>query len=90
MEQWDFDTIIEPFRIKAVEPLPILSGSDRQAALEAAGLAAPGQRYAARFSEPEYATVYELGLKANFDGGYFNLAVFEQSIKDFQTLALMG
>jgi len=61
-----------------------------QAALEAAGLTAPGQRYAARFSEPEYATVYELGLKANFDGGYFNLAVFEQSIRDFQTLAFDG
>ena len=61
-----------------------------QAALEAAGLTAPGQRYASRFSEPEYATVYELGLKAVFDGGYFNLAVFQQSIKDFQTLAFDG
>ena len=61
-----------------------------QAALEAAGLTAPSQRYAARFSEPEYATVFELGLKANFDGGYFNLAVFQQSIRDFQTLAFDG
>lgn len=34
---WDFQTIIEPFRIKAVEAIPLLSREARVAALERAG-----------------------------------------------------
>ena len=34
---WDFDTIIEPFRIKSVEPIPLLPREARVAALEEAG-----------------------------------------------------
>ena len=37
MEHWDFRTIIEPFRIKAVEDIPILSRPERSRALERAG-----------------------------------------------------
>lgn len=37
MERWDFETIIEPFRIKAVEAIPILDRQARAAALERAG-----------------------------------------------------
>ncbi len=37
MNDWPFRTIIEPFRIKAVEAIPILSRAERQAALERAG-----------------------------------------------------
>ncbi|MCO4763397.1 MAG: tryptophanase [Myxococcales bacterium] len=33
---WDFQTIIEPFRIKSVEAIPILSRTEREVALEAA------------------------------------------------------
>lgn len=33
MEGWDYTTIIEPFRIKAVEPIPILSARERHRAL---------------------------------------------------------
>lgn len=33
---WDFNTIIEPFRIKSVEAIPILSRPERENALEAA------------------------------------------------------
>ena len=32
----------------------------------------------------------ELGAKAKFRGGYFNLAVFDQSIKGFQSNAFTG
>lgn len=61
-----------------------------QAQIEAAGIAAPDQRYLSRNSGPESSTVYELGLKASFDGGYFNLAVFDQNIKNFQTTGFDG
>ena len=37
-----------------------------------------------RFAEPENATVYEVGLKGQFDGFAFNLSVFDQALKGFQ------
>lgn len=37
MERWTYRTIIEPFRIKAVEPIPFLNRRQRHAALERAG-----------------------------------------------------
>lgn len=43
-----------------------------------------------RSAAPESVTVYEAGLKAKFQGGYFNLAVFKQSIKGFQSNAFTG
>lgn len=43
-----------------------------------------------RTADPESVTVYEAGLKAKFRGGYFNLAVFKQTIKGFQTNAFTG
>ncbi len=43
-----------------------------------------------RSANPEEVTVYEAGLKAKFRGGYFNLAVFQQSIKGFQSNGFTG
>ncbi|QNA84161.1 TonB-dependent receptor [Sphingomonas sp. So64.6b] len=43
-----------------------------------------------RTADPEEVTVYEAGLKAKFRGGYFNLAVFKQEIKGFQSNAFTG
>uniref|UniRef100_UPI0035CC3E5F TonB-dependent receptor n=1 Tax=uncultured Sphingomonas sp. TaxID=158754 RepID=UPI0035CC3E5F len=43
-----------------------------------------------RTAAPENVTVYEAGLKAKFKGGYFNLAVFKQTIKGFQSNAFTG
>lgn len=37
MEPWPWKTIIEPFRIKAVEPIPLLHPAERAAALRRAG-----------------------------------------------------
>lgn len=36
-----------------------------------------------RIAEPEEAELFEIGLKAQFDRGYVNLALFDQSIKGF-------
>jgi len=43
-----------------------------------------------RSAAPENVTVWEGGLKARFSGGYFNLAVFKQTIKGFQSNAFTG
>ncbi len=43
-----------------------------------------------RFADPENATVYEVGLKGQFDGFAFNLALFEQALKGFQGLVFTG
>jgi iron complex outermembrane recepter protein len=43
-----------------------------------------------RSTEPENVTVYELGIKGSFPGGFANLAVFKQSIKGFQSNAFTG
>ena len=43
-----------------------------------------------RSAAPENVTIYEAGLKAKFHGGFFNLAVFKQTIKGFQSNAFTG
>lgn len=55
-----------------------------------AGLAVPNLRSGSRFAGPENATVYEVGIKAQWEGFGFNLALFDQTIKGFQSLAFTG
>lgn len=55
-----------------------------------AGLAVPNLGTGSRFAAPELATVYEIGVKANWDGIGFNLALFDQSIEDFQSFLFTG
>jgi iron complex outermembrane recepter protein len=43
-----------------------------------------------RTAGPEDVSVYEAGLKAVFQGGFANLAVFDQTIKGFQSNAYTG
>jgi len=51
---------------------------------------AANANFGARFSEPEEAEVFEIGIKTKFDWGYINLAVFDQSITNFQTNGFRG
>ena len=66
------------------------------AALQAAGLLpnsyvpSTGRNFGTRFAEPEEAKVIEFGLKARFDRGAFNVAVFDQTIKNFQSTIFQG
>ena len=59
-------------------------------AIEAAGIAVPNQTYGTRFADPENSTVYEAGLKGNWGVASANLAVFQQSIKGFQSNIFTG
>jgi outer membrane receptor protein involved in Fe transport len=60
------------------------------AAIEAAGLGVPNLAAGFRFAGPEDATVYEIGLKARFDRGSINIAVFDQEIEGFQSNIFNG
>lgn len=55
-----------------------------------AGLAVPNLATGSRFAGPEDATVYELGLKAQFPGLTVNLALFDQTLKGFQSFSFTG
>lgn len=59
-------------------------------ALVAAGLTQPNQTYGTRFAAPEEAKVYELGLKARFKKGAFNMTLFDQTINGFQSSIFSG
>ena len=59
-------------------------------ALTAAGLNQPNLIAGTRFAGPEEAEVLEIGVKGSFDRGSFNLAIFDQSIKGFQSNVFTG
>ena len=61
-----------------------------QAAIEAAGLDAPNLVYTTRFARPEDSTVYEIGLKGQWDTVSLNLALFDQEIEGFQSNIFQG
>lgn len=58
--------------------------------LVAAGLAVPNLTPGTRFADPEDSTVYEIGLKAEFESAAFNLAIFTQEIEGFQSNVFTG
>lgn len=60
------------------------------AALRTAGLAVTNLTTGTRFAGPEDATVYEAGLKGNFPGFGFNIALFKQVLKGFQSNVFQG
>ena len=60
------------------------------AAIRGAGLALTNQSFGTRFAGPEEATVFELGLKSRFERGAINIAVFDQTIKGFQSNTFLG
>ena len=55
-----------------------------------AGLGVANLGTGSRFAGPEEAEVYELGMKAQWDGFGFNLAVFDQTIQGFQSFLFTG
>lgn len=59
-------------------------------ALESAGLSLANQNYGGRYASPEEATVYELGMKARFKQGAFNVTLFDQTIEGFQSSIFIG
>ncbi|MEN9855696.1 MAG: hypothetical protein RLZZ157_822, partial [Pseudomonadota bacterium] len=58
--------------------------------IRAAGLALTNLGVGSRFADPEEATVTEIGLKARFPKGAFNLTIFDQQIDGFQSNVFTG
>ncbi len=55
-----------------------------------AGLAVANLGTGTRFAGPEEAEVYEIGLKAQFEGLGFNIALFDQTLEGFQSNIFTG
>ncbi len=55
-----------------------------------AGLPITNLTTGSRFAGPEEARVYEIGIKGQFPGLGFNLALFDQTIKGFQAFLFTG
>ena len=55
-----------------------------------AGLSANNLGTGTRLADPEESTVYEIGLKVRFEMGALNLAIFDQTIKGFQSNIFIG
>lgn len=54
------------------------------------GIAVPNLNTGSRFAGPEEAEVYEVGVKGQWPGWGFNLAVFDQTIEGFQSFLFTG
>ena len=55
-----------------------------------AGLAVPNLNSGTRLAGPEDAVVWEVGVKGKWDGLSVNLALFDQSLRGFQSFAFTG
>ena len=77
-------------------PTDFIPGSSAQSPapapspIRSAGLAVNNLTAGTRFAGPEDAVVYEIGLKGQFHGFGFNLAVFKQVLKGFQSNVFTG
>ncbi len=72
-----------------------LSGDSRPsaaalAAAQAGGYSVPNLNAGSRFADPEEAEVYEIGLKGKWDQVAFNIALFDQTLKGFQSNIFVG
>ncbi|MEM8497968.1 MAG: TonB-dependent receptor [Pseudomonadota bacterium] len=59
-------------------------------ALDAAGINSSNPKYGSRLASPEFATVNEIGIKLRFEKFALNVAIFDQSLEDFQVRSFDG
>ncbi|MBC6403271.1 MAG: TonB-dependent receptor [Hyphomonadaceae bacterium] len=52
--------------------------------------ARPGRNFGTRYSGPETVEVFEIGLKGRFERGAINIALFDQTVKNFQSTIFLG
>ncbi|GIU67282.1 TonB-dependent receptor [Candidatus Phycosocius spiralis] len=77
-----------PFAADFIPGNPILNPPPSK--IRSAGLALINLNTGTRYAGPEEATVSEIGLKARFPDGAFNLTLFDQKIDGFQSNIFVG
>ncbi|MEM9570854.1 MAG: TonB-dependent receptor [Pseudomonadota bacterium] len=76
-------TVVDPFTSQVLRTAP-------SSPLQDAGLAQPNLITGTRFADPEEAEVFEIGLKGAWSNFAINLAIFDQSIDNFQANPFTG
>ena len=85
---WNLSDGSRPFARDFIPGSPV--NNPAPSAIRTAGLALNNLTVGTRYAGPEDATVYEAGLKGNFKGFSFNLAIFKQILKGFQSNVFVG
>jgi iron complex outermembrane recepter protein len=87
---FNLSTDSRPFPSTFIPGSPAQSPPPAASPIRTAGLAVNNLTTGTRFAKPEDATVYEIGLKGNVQGFGFNLAIFQQELKNFQNNIFQG
>jgi len=85
---WNLSTDSRPFVRDFIPGSPV--NNPAPSAIRTAGLAVNNLTTGTRYAGPEDASVYEVGLKGQWRGFGFNLAVFKQILKGFQSNIFQG
>ncbi len=87
---FNLSTDSRPFARDFTPGSPAQVPAPAASAIRTAGLAVNNLVTGTRYAGPEDASVYEVGLKGNWRGFGFNLAVFKQILKGFQSNIFQG
>lgn len=87
---FNLSTDSRPFPTDFIPGSPAQVPAPAASPIRTAGLAVNNLTAGTRYAGPEDATVYEVGLKGQFDGFGFNLAIFKQVLKGFQSNVFTG
>lgn len=87
---WNLSNDSRPFSSDFIAGSAAGAPPPASSAIRNAGLALPNLTAGTRYAGPESSKVFELGLKGSWKNSAVNLAVFEQSIKGFQSNAFTG
>ena len=87
---WNMSIDSRPFASDFAPGSPAQGAPLASSAIRTAGLATANLTSGTRYALPEEASVMEFGVKAKWDNVAFNLAVFDQAIKNFQGNSFIG
>ena len=87
---FNLSTDSRPFPADFIPGSPAQSPAPAASPIRTAGLALNNLTAGTRYAGPEDAVVYEIGVKGNWSGFGFNLAVFKQVLKGFQSNVFTG
>jgi iron complex outermembrane recepter protein len=87
---FNLSTDSRPFATDFIPGSPAQSPAPAASPIRTAGLALNNLTSGTRYAGPEDAAVYEIGVKGSWQGFGFNLAVFKQILKGFQSNVFTG